>query len=127
MHFKLLPVNDGQRNEIPSAVALLLIVEDDTVVRVAAEFNLNGDLVVCFEPVHPHVTLAIKGRHLVIPLVYFFVAEQTRVVWAADANERCPGQINTRGGFVARRGEAGLKYLRRRIGHVISCKIKKKQ
>jgi len=99
---KYQPVNNGQRDEVASSVALLLIVQYDPVIRVRFELDLDAEFVIRFQPIHPDVTFAVERGHLVIPLVDLLVAQQPRVIRPASADESRAGQIDARRSHVAR-------------------------
>jgi len=117
---KYQPVNNGQRDEVASSVVLLLIVQYDSVIRVRFELDLDAEFVIRFQPIHPDVALAVEGGHVVIPLVDLFVAQQSRVIRPASADESRAGQIDACRGHVARRRQASAELLGRRHRHVIS-------
>lgn len=85
------PVDDSQRNKVAGAVALLLIVQYDSVVRVRFELDLDAEFVICFQPAHPDVAFTVKGWYLVIPLVDLLVAQQSGIIWSADTDESRAG------------------------------------
>lgn len=85
------PIDNGQRNKVTGSVALLLIVQHDSVVRVRFELDLDAEFVIRLQPAHPDVAFTVKGRYLVIPLVDLLVAQQSGIIWPADADESCAG------------------------------------
>lgn len=97
-----------------------MIVQYDSVVRVRFELHLDAEFVIRFQPVHPDVAFAVKGRYLVIPLVDLLVAQQPGVIWSADTDESCTGQVDAGRGHVAGIRETRAKFLGRRHRDVIS-------
>lgn len=81
------PVDNGQRDKVAGAVVFLLIVQYNSVVCVCFELNFDAEFVIRFQPIHPDVAFAVKGRYLVIPLVDLFVAQQPGVIWSTDTDE----------------------------------------
>lgn len=68
------PVDNGQRDKVAGAIVFLLIVQYDSVVRIRFELDLDAEFVIRFQPVHPDVAFAVKGRYVVIPLVDLLIA-----------------------------------------------------
>lgn len=85
------PVDNSQRNKVAGAVALLLIVQYDSVVRVCFELDLDAEFVIRFQPTHPDIAFTVKGWYLVISLVDLLVAQQSGIIWPADTDESCAG------------------------------------
>lgn len=85
------PVDNSQRNKVTGAVALLLIVQYDSVVRVRFELDLDAEFVICFQSAHSDVAFTVKGRYLVISLVDLLVTQKSGIIWPADADESCAG------------------------------------
>lgn len=71
---KYRPVDDGQRQEVPSAVILLLVVKYNPIVSVRLELDLDTELVVSLQSAHSDVAFAVERRYLVIPFVDLLVA-----------------------------------------------------
>lgn len=113
------PVDNRQRNKVAGAVAFLLIVQYDSVIGVSFEFNFDAEFMIRFQPVHPDVTFAVKGRYLVISLVDFLIAQQPGVIRPTDADESCAGQVDARRSHMTGIRETRAELLSRRHRHII--------
>jgi len=117
------PVDNGQRDKVAGAVIFLLIVQYDSVVRIRFELDLDAEFVIRFQPVHPDVAFAVKGGYLVISLVNLLIAQQPGVVWSADTDKSCAGQVDAGRGHVAGVRKTRAKFLGRCYRNVIGWTI----
>ena len=116
-----LPIDNGERNKVPSAILFLLIVEQNAILRVGLELDLDADLDVGLQSVHAHIALAVEGGDLVVAPIDLLVAVEARVVLAALTGVGGAREVDARRRHVAGEGETRAELLRRCHWRVVCC------